>query len=289
MRLTVIIVSWNVRELIRQNLKALSQENIQGSLEVIVVDNASTDGTTDIIREEFPKVHLVENHNNMGFAYACNQASLQAGGQYLFFLNPDARVRPGAMAFMADHLDRHPEIAMLGPRLSTPDGAVQPSVRRDPNLAAQLLIILKLRRLLSMSQSLRDYYWSEFDYDSQQEVPQLMGAAMMVRRSDFEAVGRFDDKFFLWFEEVDLCIRLRLAGKKIVYFPSAAVYHLGAASFRQEKTLRKQVTYIRSLRYFFLKHHGFFAATIITLVQPLSLALALAQQLFYSHGAGKNK
>ena len=285
MMLSIFIVNWNVREALRSCLASIAANKGNVPAEVIVADNNSSDGSVDMVRSEFPWVMVLAMNKNLGFARANNRALAHASGAYVLFLNPDTSVQPGALATLVGYLEQHASVAMVAPKLVNADGSFQyGSVRRNPTLGAMLIILLKLQHLMPASRLLREYYFADFAHEEEQEVDQVMGAAMCVRRSTLDRYGFFDEKFFLWFEEVDLCLRFRKAGEKIVYVPSARITHLGGQSFKQQLPLVKQRIYNRSALHFFMKHHGILASVPLLLAMLVNLLLAGFYQLLVSHG-----
>lgn len=279
MQFSVIIVSWNVRDLLRRALTSVLQEAKDAALEVFVVDNASRDGSAEMIRNDFPAVRLIANKENRGFAAACNQAIRESRGEYVLLLNPDTELRPGALQALARFLVSHPSAGVVGGKILNPDGTIQPSVRRFPTLASQILILLKLHRVLPRLPALRRYFVSEFDYTRAQEVDQVMGAFFCVPSHLWNAVGLFDERFFVWFEEVDFCKRVRDAGFSVFYTPDAVVTHHGGRSFGQLSPLKRQWLFGRSLARYMKKHHGSLAWLVIQMVRPVGLAIALLSVL----------
>ena len=199
------------------------------SAEVIVVDNASTDGTPDLVRERFPEARLIEQENR-GFG-AGNNAGMRAGsGRYFLLLNPDAWLMDGALEAMVAFADEHPEAAVVGPRLLNPDGTLQRSVRGYPSPWRIATEYFFLRKLAPHSHALNAFFGEQFDHESVREAEYLFGACLLVRREAVDSVGGFDEDFFLMSEEVDWCYRFRQAGWKILFFPGAEVTHVVGAS-----------------------------------------------------------
>ncbi len=229
--LSIIIVNYNTREYLARCLKSLG-ENTGFAAEIIVVDNASSDFSVEMVRECFPQVMLVANSENLGFAKANNQAIAVSRGRYLYFLNPDAEVRKGAIPAMVSHMESHPDIGLAGTCLVNPDGSAQPSVEnRYPG---------QKHAKKEMAGLNGDIAW-------------VLGASMIARREAMENVGGFDSNFFLYGEEQDLCLRLRRAGWVIGYIPDAVVLHWGGKSERDnlpadvwEKKFRAELIFYRS-------------------------------------------
>lgn len=277
--LTIIIVSWNVREHLDRCLQSsLGQPGV--SYEVLVVDNASADQSADLVRERYPNVQLIANHENRGYARANNQAIAKARGKFLLLLNPDTVIHKGTLAATVKYLSEHPKVGILGCRIENEDGSLQRSVRRFPTLVSQIWILLKLHRFFSGLSSLKRYLALDFDYAREQDADQVMGAFFAFRRELLETVGTLDDGFFLWFEEVDFCRRAKNAGWLVRYVPSFAITHVGGESFGQLLSVEQQTFFNRSLLRYFRKHHSVEAWLMLLILTPLSLLLAFVEHFF---------
>lgn len=265
MGISVIIVSWNVGELLRRCLASIYTSRAATptlELEVLVVDNASTDGTVAMVRSEFPEVRLVVNSTNLGFAAANNQGMRLAEGNYVMLLNPDTEVRGDAIGRMASYLDERPRVGMVGPKLLNSDGTIQSSRRRFPTLATAFVESTVLQRYVPKSPVLRRYYFLDRPDNSTQEVDWLVGACLMVRREVIQQVGMLDESFFMYSEELDWCYRIGKAGWSIVYLPQAeVVHHYGQSS---EKDLPHRHIHFNMSKYrFFRKHYGVLCAELL--------------------------
>jgi len=225
---TAIVVSYNARHLLARCLSHLDAERH----EVIVVDNASEDGSAELVRQEFPNVALIEAGANLGFGAANNLAMQQASGAYFALINSDAWAIDDGLETLVRFAASDPAAGIVGPRLVEEDGRVQKSVRGYPTVWRLCTEYFFLRKLAPSTRALNAFYGAGFDYASVREADWLMGAALVVRRELIEEIGGFDERFFLFSEEVDLCFRARQAGWKTVYTPSATFVHLGGASTR---------------------------------------------------------
>lgn len=272
MKLSVIIVSWNVRDLLRRCVQSLAATTGL-ELEVIVIDNNSSDNSAAMVRSEFPHVRLIANETNNGFAAANNQGFALATSDYIMMLNPDTEVRPNALSLLVEQLIQQPQIGLIGPALLNADGTRQRSVRRNPSVADQTAVLLKMINVLPSVWPLRQYLCWDFDYAQAATVEQLMGAALLFRRSLLEKIGTLDESFYLWFEEVDFCRRTQQAGFQLLYFPAAEIIHHGKASFRQHFTLRLQMMFNRSLLTYMKKHSNPIAVAWLYLMLPFNLLL----------------
>jgi len=219
--------------------------------ETVVVDNGSSDGTVELVRERFPDVRLIEQ-GNKGLAAGWNAGMRAASGRYFLILNADAWAVGDAVAHLAAFADEHPEAAVVGPRLSNPDGSLQRSVRGFPTLWRLATEYLFLRKLAPRSSALNAFYAGGFDHDTVREAEFVMGACMLVRREAVDAVGPLDEDFFLFSEEVDWCYRFRAAGWKVLFFPGAEFVHVGGAAHGG----RLFVENLRGHLRFMAKHRG---------------------------------
>ncbi|MGD2105463.1 MAG: glycosyltransferase family 2 protein [Anaerolineae bacterium] len=280
--LSIVIVSWNVRSHLCRCLESIlgaerrQNSNARLEIQVIVVDNGSEDGSAMMVREGFPDVQLVANHDNRGFPAANNQGMALADGRYILFLNPDTEVVGDALSELVTFADEHGDVGMLGPQLVNPDGTVQSSRRRFPTLATAFLestwlqpavVDAPSRGLASiltkpLQRVLRRYYLSDRRDDIAQDVDWITGAAMMARREAIDDAGLMDEGFFMYSEELDWCRRFREAGWRVVYFPSARiVHHVGKSS--EQVVAARHVHFQTSKVRYFRKYHGALAAEVL--------------------------
>ncbi len=245
---SVVVVTYNALPWIEQSL-----ESVRG-VETVVVDNGSTDGTVEIVRELFPEATVIEQEN-LGLAAGWNAGMAAASGRYFLILNADAWLTEGSLERLVAFAEREPRAAVVGPRLLNPDGTLQRSVRGFPTLWRLATEYLFLRKLAPRSDLLNAFYGGGFDYRRPKDADFLMGAVLLVRREAVEEVGGFDPSFFMFSEEVDLCYRMREAGWKVAFTPDAEFLHLGGASTRPvwDRMFREQV---RGHLRFFAKHRG---------------------------------
>ena len=251
--LSAIIVSYNTRAMTLECLRALAGELCRLSAEVFVVDNASTDGSAEAVRAEFPEVRLLVSERNAGFGAANNVALQQAQGRYLLLLNTDAFPRPGSVAALVDFLETHASVGVVGPRLSYQDGSLQQSCFRCTTPFYAWAENLGLTKLLRRHPALDDY--RGWDHASERDVDFVIGACLLLRREVYEQVGGFDERFFMYQEEADWEKRIKQADWRIVFTPTAQVVHLAGASGRDEP-LRINHHFFESLDKYMLKHHG---------------------------------
>lgn len=246
--ISVAIVSYNSRELLRDCLASIESERWK---QVIVIDNASTDGSYEMVRQDFPWVKLISSGKNDGYGAAANRAITSCSSEYVLLLNCDTLVQPGSVQALSSYLDQHPQVAIAGPHLVNPDGTSQISCFRFPT-PLQILM-----RDTSLSPFIRRFYNSFLDesHHDDRNVPWVLGAALAIRRLAFDAVGGFDESFFMYFEEVDLCYRLYEAGWEVHFARAARVTHLGGGSTKQHHAVMEVQLY-KSLWHFYLRHYS---------------------------------
>jgi len=264
---SIVILSWNVRDLLRQCLESmasgrpLSANHPPLTTEIIVVDNASSDGSVEMVRAEFPEVRLIANQTNRGYTGGNNDGIAAATGRYVMILNPDTRVLNDALAAMVAYADAHPDVGIVGPQLLNSDGSVQSSRRHFPTLMTGLFESTWLQPLAPRD-VLRRYYVLDQPDDAIQEVDWLFGACFLVPRKVIQQVGALDEVFFMYSEEMDWCRRIRQAGWKVVYLPEAQVIHYGGKSSDQVAAQRHIYFQTSKVRYF-RKHHGTLTAGVL--------------------------
>ena len=263
MDLSVIIVTWNVRELLRTCLLALPAAAEGLITEIIAVDNGSADGAAEMLQDEFPQVRLLCNTENAGFARANNQGLALAGGRYVVLLNPDTEPPPRSLAAMVQFMDTHPRAGAASPRLVRPDGTPQPyAFGEDPSP------IYLLRRGLAQG---RQGYLHDWGVAEPLQTGWVSGVCLVARRTAVEQVGGLDERIFMYFEDNDWCRRMRQGGWEVWYNPHADMLHIGGASLNQNP--RARTLYYDSLIYFYRKHYGRLAGAamrgIVSAAHPL--------------------
>ena len=235
--LSIVIVSWNVRDLLRHCLQSVVTDAQPSpddgvfrigdwEVEILVVDNASTDGSSEMVHDEFPRVHLIANNENRGFTAANNQGLTLSQGRYLLLLNPDTEIVGDALAAMIGYAQANGEVGALGPRLLNPDGSPQSSRRRFPTFSTALVESTVVQEWWDDNRILRRYYMADTQNDAIQRVDWVMGACLLVRREAYEQVGGLDEGFFMYSEELDWCRRIKSAGWEICFNPLAAIFRI---------------------------------------------------------------
>ena len=260
---SVVLVSFNTRDLTRECLTSLHAASDGLNVEVLVVDNASRDESADMIEREFPWVKLIRSEVNLGFAAGNNRAFPLATGKYVALLNTDAFLDPEALRRSIHYMDAEPGIGLGGGRLVGRDGSWQPSMRMFPSPLNDLLMISGAADKFPKSRFFgrQDHTWA--DPDEAGDTDWVPGAYSMIRRTALEQVGYFDERFFLYYEEVDLCRRFKNAGYAVRYWPDVVVVHLGGESSKTLTDLRMSRTgsqlelwRMRSAFLYYRKHHG---------------------------------
>jgi len=271
--ISVIIVSYNTRELLLTCLKSVFASRGAGEFEVIVVDNASTDGSRDAVRKNYPAVKIIENPGNVGCSGGNNVGFKAASGKYMLLLNSDAELRPDGMKLLGEFMDSHPGAGAAGPRLVYSDGTTQPSVDSKPNLFTEFLHLFRVNKLLPGEAVRRaaapilskaggktvGTYFRTYSGDLEPaEVDCVSGACMIVRADIVRETGGFDPEFFMYMEDMDWCVRIKEAGAGVYYVPEVeVVHHVGRSGTVDEATADKTfIERYRSRLLFFKKHRG---------------------------------
>jgi len=266
--LSIIIVNWNTKDLLAKCLESI-YETVEGlTFEVLVVDNASTDGSAAMVRRRFPQVRLIENDENVGFARANNQAIRCARGRYVLLLNSDTEVVPGSIANMVTELETQPDVGITSVCLAFPGGSPQFCYGRFPNLYTEFRSLFGMHRWdLSC--------WGKIN--APREVDWVSGACLMARKGMLDEIGLLDEKFFMFGEEVDLCYRAKEAGWRICLVPSDPVIHVRAGS--TGKTSGRLLRLYRGKLRYFRKHLGQAQTQLLLLMIHIS---ALGKLMLYS-------
>ncbi|TXM97051.1 glycosyltransferase family 2 protein [Methylobacterium sp. WL64] len=276
--LDVVIVNWNGGALLGACLASLAAVQEAAAVQVIVVDNASRDGSADDLPALPRPLRLIRNAENRGFGRACDQGAAAGEAPAILFLNPDTQVAPDALRVALDALSADPRTGIVGARLVDPDGRTARSCARAPTGLGLLGRALALDRLGLV----RPHFLVEWDHADDRAVGQVMGAFLMIRRDLFAALGGFDPRFFVYWEDADLCTRARAAGFAVRHVAGAVAHHVGQGTTRQVRA-RRLFYVLRSQILYAHKHHGRVAALALTLASfgaqvPLRLLLALARR-----------
>lgn len=254
---TVSIVNWNTRDYLRKCLESVLAQDSGISIEINVVDNASSDGSAAMVRSEFGNhVRLIAMPRNAGFAAAQNQSIRLASGRYIFLLNPDSVLNsPDVLRKMVDFMDANQDVGFLGPKVINPDGSLQYSARRFPTMLAAGFRHTLLGRLFPNNAFVRRYLMTDWAHDRIADVDWLSGSALLVRKETIQQIGLLDERFYMYLEDVDWCRRAHDAGWRVVYFPEVTVIHkIGGASDQNPVEMIKE--HHKSMLRYFLKYNA---------------------------------
>ncbi len=261
--LTIVIVNYNSGDLLKECLKSIYASGMKRSFRIHVLDNCSSDGSPEMLAKTFPDLTLTRNAHNVGFGRANNQVLRSVSDtRYFLALNPDIVVTPGSLDFMCTYMDEHPTVGICGCKLLNPDLTLQDSCRTWPNPLTILLRGLLVEKWYPNGRLFLDYYMRDWDHDEIAEVDWVQGSCMMIRREIFPDVEPFDERFFMYYEDVDLAMRTWQAGWKVVYIPDVHMIHHHKQESHSWKSPRVRFQHIRSAIHFFHKHK-FFQSTLI--------------------------
>jgi hypothetical protein len=279
--ISIIIVSYNVRDFLQQCLHSLDRASAHPTVEVIVVDNASVDASAQMVREQFPGVRLIENRTNRGFSRANNQAMRIARGRYLLLINPDTLAQEDTLVALQDFMDAHPEAGAAGCKILNPDGTLQLSCRRSfPTPWVAFCKILGLSRLFPKSRLFGKYNLTYLDPDQIEKVDALSGSFLFLRRRTVKEIGLFDEQYFMYGEDLDLCYRIMKAGWKIYYVPTTQIIHYKGKS--TESSPATVLDFYRAMYIFVNKHlrhrYLFFLHWLLILGIAIRAAVSFAGQ-----------
>jgi GT2 family glycosyltransferase len=272
--ITVIIINYNTCEELQGCLGSIKPEEAS---EVVVVDNNSSDDSIAMVKSKYPWVTLLANKTNVGYGAAANQAIATSTTRYVVLLNSDTLLQPGALKALSHYLAQHPRAAIVGPRLENSDGTVQASCYPFPTpldtfLENSTVAIFLGRRIRRYVPAIRGLYLRTWPHDSARIVPWVKGAALAIRREAFDAVGGFDESFFMYFEDADLCYRLRKVGWEVHFAPVTTVVHLGGASTDQYRA-SMAVQLLDSTDLFYQRHSSRLSIAVMNaIVKSLMLA-----------------
>jgi len=273
MTVSVIIVSWNAKRFLLECIESvLRQSSDSLSLEVIVVDNASLDGSPEAVRDRHPSVTVIANEANLGFAKANNIGMQASGGEYLFLINSDVVVADNCFGKCIDYMEKHPEIGLLGPKIRGPDGQVQRSCMSYPSLWNALTRALALDSLFPRSRLFGSHLLTFWNHDDTRPVEVINGCFWVVRRPALEHVGMLDERFFIYGEDIDWCRRFNESGWKVVFFTGAEAVHYGGSS-SANAPVRFDVEMQRANYQYWTKHHSRFQSGVFLLISFLHHSL----------------
>lgn len=312
--LSICIATLNARDYLRDCLKSIFEQSSylqwtdansipliptpnqssagEGKLnfELIIIDNASTDGTIEMLKQEYPIIKVVQNQRNEGFARPINQALRLSSGEYLLVLNPDTIIPPGALNKLVDYQRSHPEVGICGPKVLNRDGSLQKACRRGVSRPwAAFSYFSGLSRIFPKSKFFGGYLLNYMDENAVHEVDGVSGSCMLIRRKVIDQVGYFDERFFAYQEDADYCFQVKKAGWKIMYYPEAQIYHFGGQGGSRVQPYRSIYEWHRSYYlyygknlardYFFLFNWFYYSLMAIKLLISLT-ANALRREKF---------
>jgi GT2 family glycosyltransferase len=287
--ISVIIVSWNAFRVLSECLESLS-EGISRSYEVIVVDNASTDGSPDIVDKRFPWVTLIQTGKNLGFAKANNIGIQRSRGKYVALVNSDVKVLPGCLDNLAEFLDQNADSGMVGPRMMYADGRLQSSCRRFPSLWNNACEAIGLNKIFPRARFFAGEHMFYFSCDQTCEVEVLVGCFILARRTAIDEFGLLDEAFFMYGEDLDWCRRCMLAGWKVMFYPSAEAIHYGGGSSANDP-VRFDIAQQRARLQLWAKHHSrasWFAVAALMIAQRCIRIVAAYLAISINRRAGSS-
>ncbi len=268
MDLTIIIVTWNTRDLLLECLDSV-YKYIEGlDYKVFVVDNASDDGSAEAVRKNFPQAELIVNKENLGFIKANNLVLPFVSSRYAALLNSDTKLIPGAIESLVSFMDQNPNVGMAAPQYLNADGSKQNSFENFPSLASELLNKSLLKILFPQR-----YPSKRKEYHAPLAVDSVVGACMMVRTEAMKRVGYLDEDYFFFLDDTDWSHRMWRAGYEVFYVPQAQIYHVGGAATKKKIPVQTWIEYYRSMYIFFRKNKNFFSWLLFRLFRPVKLGI----------------
>ncbi|MBC2722687.1 MAG: glycosyltransferase family 2 protein [Desulfosporosinus sp.] len=281
--ISIIIVSWNTREILRKCLESLCNHTRNISFEIIVVDNNSSDGSPEAVEREFPQVKLIRNQENLGFAGANNIGIKAGSGRYVALVNSDIIVLGDCIRRMTEFMDENPSVGMAGPRILNPDRTLQVSCRHFPSIWNNLCQVLGFNKVFPKSALFSEPLMKYWSHDAQQKVDVLSGCFWVVRRKALDEVGSLDENFFIYGEDIDWCRRFQQSGWDVMFYPGAEAIHFGGAS-SSNAPIRFYLEMQRADLQYWRKHHGNLGRlaywTIILVRQLVRMPIYACQYVF---------
>lgn len=275
MKLSVVIINWNIKELLHTCLVSLVEEIKSIKHEIILVDNASEDGSQEMIKKKFPGIDLIENKENVGFPRANNQVLSKCRGEYVMLLNPDTFIRPNSILRMVTFLDANKEYGAVGPKILRPDGSIQMECACNfPTLAGMFFELTLLSRLFSQSPLFGQWRMTYWDHQDSRDIECLLGAAIFMRRKILDVIGFLDEHMYI--EDDDLCYRIIKEGWKIKYLSTAEIIHYEGSSRKSSSQFyhHYQIAW-HGLWHFFNKHQGSFEAMIFRVITFICASIGM--------------
>ena len=264
--LSITIVNYNTKDLLKKCIESIYKTTKEISFEIIVVDNASSDGSVEMLKKEFPKVKVIANKENLFFTRAHNQALRISKGRYLMILNSDTIILESTFDKMVKFMDDHPEAGACGPKLLNPDYSLQRSSDRLPTFLYGLFEVLLLNTVWKNNPVKLHRIYSGWDRNSIKEVDSVGGSCMMVRKEVAEKVGLLDENFLAYWEEIDWCRRILYAGYKIYYLADVQIIHYWQVAMNKLGKEKKEKIFYDSMLYYYKKHFGIFPYLILWII-----------------------
>ncbi len=280
--LSIVIVNYNVKDLLKRCLESIFQYEKDVEFEVIVVDNDSKDHSQKMLKSDFPQVKVMQNKRNLGFSAGCNQGIRESRGRYLLLLNPDTELTPGGLKNMIDFMDSRPKAGICGPKMTDQEGNLQFSCRSFPSyLTAISSSQSVMHRIFPGNFLSQKYLLKEKDHSQTGEVDWVSGSCLLAKRGMLEKVGLLDERFYMYVEDVDLCYRAKTAGFSVYYFPSVVViHHVGKST--QKRKIDMLVEHHKSMYHFYNKHHdpNVFLKALVFFLVCLRLCFVMGSRVF---------
>lgn len=254
--LSIIIVNWNVKKYLLECIRSILQNISNVSFEIIVVDNNSTDDSVREIKDTYPNVSIIENISNLGFAKANNIGARASKGRYILLLNPDTIVFPMTIEYLVNYLDCHQDVGAVGGKIVCPESNFIGGARHFPSLLTEFIDHLRLSSFFPHNKFFGFYNLKYWDYNDNRDVDVLSGACIMTRKQIVNEIGLFDESFFMYGEDIDLCFKIKKAGWRIVFVEKAKIIHYGEKSAEQTLNGEMEIESLWSKYYYFKKNHG---------------------------------
>lgn len=285
--ISVIIVNYKVPDEICQLLRSLRQAELYDKTEILIVDNASGDNSQEIVTKTFTEVSWISLKNNIGFGKACNVATQNSKGKYLLFINPDTLISDNTLCISIEFLESHPHVGIMGPKIITADGSFQPGCRRGfPTPLSSFAYMFGINKLFPKSKVLGKYHYTNISPDMSMEVDAVSGSFMFMRHELFTEIGGFDKSFFMYGEDLDLCVRCREHGKKVWYNPETQIVHFKGKS-STKNLLQSRIAFYQAMVLFSKKYRNsygaFFPGWFLTLGIFIQAGLNLGTIFFKSY------
>jgi len=285
MDISVVIVGWNAKHYLELCLESLAKAPPRRTMEVLVIDNASTDGSVEMIETKFPWVKLIKSSENLGFAKGNNVAIRQCQGRYIALVNPDVIVFPGCLDALSDFLDENPNVGNVGPRVFNPDMSMQSTCRRFPTLWNNFCSATRLENVFKGSPFFAGEHMFYFPHDRTLAVDVIVGCFSVIRREAFDTVGLLDEGLFMYGDDVDWCRRARNAGWEVMFYPGGQAIH-DRGKTTAPYPVRFAVAQQKSVLHYWTKHHSFFGVlgvrTILLFHHLLRYAVAVVSSMVRS-------